>query len=105
MNDDKEDFWSTLDKIRQAYQEHTNQYEKETDEWWNNLEYEDKLRAFYSVCKRIYQGDVVERTSYRGVLYDVFEFDMDSYGLGLECKYMDLHNFIQNGMEKEKEDE
>ena len=28
--------------------------EKENDDYWNNLSYEDQLKSFYSVVKRIY---------------------------------------------------
>jgi len=69
-------------------------YEKECEEYWDNLDYEDQLKAFYSVVKRIVKGDIKENRSYRGVLYDVFGFDMDSYGIGMECGYMELHNSI-----------
>jgi hypothetical protein len=69
-------------------------YEKECEEYWDNLSYEDKLKAFYSVVKRLVKGEIKENRSYRGVLYDVFGFDMDSYGIGMECGYMELHNSI-----------
>jgi hypothetical protein len=69
-------------------------YEKECEEYWDNLDYEDKLKAFYSVVKRLVKGEIKENRSYRGVLYDVFGFDMDSYGIGMECGYMELHNSI-----------
>jgi len=69
-------------------------YEKECEQYWDNLDYEDKLKAFYSVVKRLVKGDIKENRSYRGVLYDVFGFDMDSYGIGMECGYLELHNSI-----------
>ena len=70
-------------------------YEKECDEYWDNLSYDDKLKAFYSVVKRIVEGEIIEGRSYRGVLYDKFQFDMDSYVIGMDCGYMTLHNSIQ----------
>lgn len=81
-------------ELQQAYQEGAARYEKECDDFWETLSYEDKLKAFYSVCKRLYQGEIKERRSYRGVLYDVFGFDLDAYGVGMECRYMELHNAI-----------
>ena len=83
--------WRELqDKMELAW----HRYEKECEEYWDNLDYEDKLKAFYSVVKRIVKGDIKENRSYRGVLYDVFGFDMDSYGIGMECGYLELHNSI-----------
>jgi hypothetical protein len=72
----------------------TLQYEKDCDEYWDNLSYDDKLKAFYSVVKRIVKGDIEENRSYRGVLYDVFGFDADAYGIGMEAGYLSLHNSI-----------
>jgi hypothetical protein len=69
-------------------------YAAECDKYWDNLSYDDKLMAFSSVVKRIVKGDVKDRGSYRYVLYDVFGFDMDSYGIGMQCGYMDLHNSV-----------
>lgn len=76
-------------------------YEKEADEWWSKLTPDEQLQAFYSVIKRVYQGDVVEQGSYRYVLYDVFGFGPDSYAVGMDCGYMSLHNAIKTGEEEQ----
>ena len=78
---------------RQA-QEADARYASECDKYWDNLSYDDKLMAFSSVVKRIVKGDIKDRGTYRYVLYDVFGFDMDSYGIGMQCGYMDLHNSV-----------
>lgn len=90
------DFFSgeEFQKIRQALQQSLVEYERSVDEFWNNLDYEDQLRAFYAVSSRIYKGEVEQRQTYRGVLYDVFNFDADAYALGMDCRYMDLHNLL-----------
>lgn len=75
-------------------QESAEQYEREAEKFWNEMPYEDKLKAFYSVCKRIKEGDLKKKGSYRYVLYDVFGFDADAYSIGIECGYIDLHNSI-----------
>lgn len=76
-------------------------YEQEADAWWEALTYDDKLRAFYSVVKRIYEGDVKDQGSYRYVLYDVFGFEADAYALGMDCGYMSLHNAIKTEEEEQ----
>ena len=76
--------------------------DEEYDKYWNSLSKEDQLKAFYSVCKRIHKGDVIDRGSYRWVLYDVFEFGPESYVIGMDCGYMSLHNYIYDGVEMEK---
>lgn len=70
------------------------QYDSDAESFWENLSYDDKLKAFYAVTKRIHKGDVQDKGSYRYVLYDVFDFDMDSYGVGMDSGYLDIHNSI-----------
>lgn len=89
FNSDK---WQELSKAMQEAQEI---YEQEAEDFWNNLSYEDKLRAFYAVSKRIHKGDVEDKGSYRYVLYEIFGFEMESYGIGMDCGYMDIHNSIR----------
>lgn len=98
----KKDFWEHQEEFAKAMQEGAERFDKESDDFWNKLTYEQKLNAFHSVCKRIYKGDVVEGRSYRGVLYGVFGFGTDAYLVGMECNYMDLHNYIQDGVESLK---
>lgn len=83
-------------------QEASAKYVADCDEYWDALPYDDKLMAFSSVVKRIVKGDIKDRGSYRYVLYDVFGFDMDSYIVGMECGYMNLHNSIVNIEELEE---
>jgi hypothetical protein len=100
----KEDKPSLLDILASAsetYNAAMKAYEAETDTWWESLSYDDKLRAFYSVVKRIHDGDIKQKGSYRYVLYDVFGFGPDAYGLGMECGYMSLHNAIKTDEEEQ----
>jgi len=76
------------------------QQDKDMDQWWNSLSKQDQQRAFYSVCKRIYMADVEDKGSYRHALYKVFDFDLDSYGLGMDCKFIDIHNLIKGGLDE-----
>ena len=87
-----------LKEVRKAFQQRTNEVAKEDYDWWDGLPYEERLRAFRCVCRRIQQGDVVERGSYRHVLYSVFGFDADAYVDGMDCGYMDIHNLIFKGL-------
>lgn len=70
------------------------EYGKQADEYWHGLSPDQQLMAFYAVCKRIHTGDVLNKGSYRHVLYDVFGFDTDSYGVGMACGYLAIHNHI-----------
>lgn len=90
-----------LSDASQAYQKAAEEYEAEASAWWEALPYDDKLRAFYSVVKRIHDGDIKQQGSYRYVLYDIFGFGPDAYGLGMECGYMSLHNAIKTDEEEQ----
>jgi len=88
-----------MEEIRRIYKEGRDIYDVECEDWWKDLSYNDKLKAFYIITKRIHKGDVVDQGSFRYVLYDVFEFDMDAYLVGMDSGYMDIHNAISNGVE------
>ena len=77
-----------------AIEEGQKKYDNDVDEYWEKLSYEDKLKAFYSVCKRIHKGDIKDRGSYRYVLYQVFGFDADAYTIAMRCGYDEIHNSI-----------
>ena len=87
--DDKK---SVYEDIASSMQEASDQYDQKAEEYWKNLSYEDQLPAFYIVTKRIHKGDIVEKGSYRYVLYDTFGFDFDSYIVGMDSGYLDIHN-------------
>lgn len=84
-----------LSELQQVQVQCEEEFKTSADQWWDNLPYEDKLKAFFSVCKRIHKGDIVDEGSYRYVLYDVFDFSMDSYSIGMMCGYLDIHNSIE----------
>lgn len=92
-----------LQEMGKLQEEFRKEYDADAEKFWDSLSHDGQLKAFYSVCKRIYEGDVVKRGSYRYVLYDVFGFDESSYIVGMECRYMELHNLIGEGLEKKSD--
>jgi len=80
------------DEEKTIFKEASDQYDRKAEEYWKSLSYKDQLQAFYIVTKRIHKGDIVEKGSYRHVLYDTFGFDLDSYIIGLDSGYIDIHN-------------
>lgn len=91
-----------MEKLRQAMKESRKEYEKDTESFWNNLSYEDQLKAFYYVTSKIYQGDVIDDGSYRYVIYDLMGFSEEAYSLMMDSHYLELHNIIADGMEYRK---
>ena len=83
----------------QAYRQAVEEYNQKMQKWWENLPSEEQQWAFYNVCRRIYQGDVIDCRSYRGVLYDTFGWGPEAYAIGMEARYMELHNLLGDGLE------
>lgn len=86
--------WQELNRLQL---EATKIYDKDCDKFWDELPYEDQLKAFYSVVKRIYDGEIKQQGTYRYILYDVFGFGPEAYAMGMECGFMYLHNAIDAG--------
>lgn len=97
--DESEKLGIVLSELSDMLEQIEEQYDAECNQFWDDLSEEDKLKAFFSVCKRIYKGDVEDRRSYRGVLYDVFGFGSESYTIGMQCGYHHLHNLISEGID------
>ena len=60
-----------LAEISQEMEKHRKEDEARNDAWWEGLTEEEREDAFYAVCKRLHQGELKERGSYRYVLYNV----------------------------------
>lgn len=94
-----EEFFKASEELRKTFEDIQRRDEEDAESFWNGLSYDDKCNAFHAVVKRLVQGDIKDKGSYRYVLYDVFGFDADMYVRGMNCGYMTLHNSIFDGME------
>jgi len=68
----------------------------ETDKWWDSLSEDERKKAFFSVCSRIYESEIIDRGSYKFTLYDKFDFTEgpDTYKLGINSGFKALHDTI-----------
>ncbi len=89
-----QEFEKNLEDTTHHYQEVMKRFAEEQEAYWNSLSKEDQLKAFCAVCRRIVQGELRDKGSYRWVLYDVFGFGPESYTQGMDCGFMALHNAI-----------
>ena len=85
----------------EAVREASKQFDANSEAYWNSLTKDQQLDAFCAVVRRIYQGEIKERRSYRGVLYDVFEFGPDSYVPAQYAGYLTIHNMLYEAVELE----
>lgn len=93
MNEELE---KSLREASDFYTEAMKQLEKEQEAYWNSLSNDEQLKAFCAVSRRIHQGELIDKGSYRWVLYDVFGFGPEAYTQGMDCGYMALHNSIMD---------
>ena len=94
-----DEYIKASENFSKLYEEARVANEKEANDFWDSLSYDDKCNAFHAVVSRIYDGDVNQRGSYRYVLYNAFGFDPGMYARGMDCGYMALHNAIFDGEE------
>lgn len=85
---------TALARLREAYLEARQVNEAREEALWTSLSYEQRLDLFCAVVRRIHKAELVDKGSYRYALYTVFGFDLDSYGRGMDCGYLDIHNAI-----------
>lgn len=94
MNEDAESALSELAEASKVFQDTLEENKRRYNEKWNSLSKEDQLDYFCAVIEKLYQGDVVEGRSYRGVLYGVFGFGPEAYVPAQCAGYLNIHNMI-----------
>jgi hypothetical protein len=95
-----EDFLRTLAELGEEQEKAEKHFDAEMDDWWNAMSKEDQMKAFYSVVKRVVDGELVQKGSYRYILYEVFGFEPESYMIAMMAGFMALHNSIERDVEK-----
>ncbi len=64
------------------------------EKFWAGLTLEQQLDAFCCVMRRLSKGELEDKRSYRGVLYDTFGFGPEAYAAAQMAGYLELHNCI-----------
>ena len=83
-----------LEEASNSFQIVINEWEKEQEEYWNSLTKEEQLKVFCAVSRRIYTGEILEKGSYRYVLYNTFGFGPEAYAPAQVAGYLSIHNAI-----------
>jgi hypothetical protein len=87
-----------LKALRKAWHEAEKLQNAEDDAWWDSLDCDGKSQAFRQITKLMHKAEIIDKGSYRHVMYEVFGLD---YGDGLP-HYMALHNLIHQGLKAEQ---
>ena len=99
MDDNKLDLNDLAKIYSSQIKEQKQKQDRESQEFFENLSYDDQIKVFYHVCRIIWLGEIIERRTYRGVLYEMFKFGPDAYSLGMDCGYFDIHNNLYTAHE------
>lgn len=94
MDEKQKNALDNLEEISKTFQEVFDEIEKEQEEYWNSLTEEQRLKAFCAVSRRIHEGEIEKKGSYRYVLYDVFGFGPEAYAQAQMAGYLAIHNSI-----------
>jgi hypothetical protein len=86
-----DDLLAELNDI-QTFQQET--FKNQSEDLWNSISKDDQLKLFCAVIKRLSEAELEENKSYRGVLYDKFNFDLNSYSVAQNSGFLELHNSI-----------
>jgi hypothetical protein len=78
----------------QAFNDAMNGIKNEEEDYWKSLTVDQQMAAFNCVIRRLYDGEINEQRSYRGVLYDVFGFGPESYARAQMAGFLAIHNAI-----------
>ena len=90
----KEDALKAFEEFSKIFREAMDLIEQDSEAFWNSLSKDDQLKAFCAVSRRIHRGEIVDKGSYRHVLYGVFGFGPEAYAPAQSAGYLDIHNAI-----------
>ena len=77
-------------------------YKNKAKAYFESLDTDTKLLLFYHITNTIFQNYFTDKGSYRGLLYDKFEFGPEAYGLGYSSGMFAIHNAIYTPDELEE---
>ena len=83
-----------LAETRNAFLEAAEHEKSLSESFWNGLSSEEQLWAFCAVMRRLHQGELEDKRSYRGVLYSVFNWGPEAYAPAQLSGFLDIHNSI-----------
>ena len=98
MNEQEDDgvekAMAEMSEMSQRFQKVVDEIEKEQEDYWASLSKEQQLMAFCAISRRIVDGEIKQKGTYRYVLYNVFGFGPEAYMAAQCAGYLDIHNAI-----------
>jgi len=87
-----------LDLQEKALEEYT----LKAKEYFDSFDVDNQLLLFFHITNTIFNNYFNDNGSYRGLLYDKFNFGPESYSLGIDSGMFALHNSISTPKENEE---
>ena len=84
-----------MDLVQKSNKRKQENFEREEMKY-NGLSHEDRLDIFCAIVRRLYQGEIESRCTYRYVLYDILGFDPEAYSRAQDAGFFALHNSFMN---------
>ncbi len=78
------------------------EYKQKAKEYFQALDVDNQYLLFFHITNTIFENYFKDGGSYRGLLYDKFEFGPETYGLGMDSGMFTLHNSISTPAENEE---
>ena len=97
--------WSNSDEHKELLQieeQVREQYTLKAKEYFQSLEVENQHLLFFHITNTIFQNYFKDNGSYRGLIYDKFNFGPEAYSLGMDSGMFTLHNSISTPNENEE---
>jgi hypothetical protein len=92
----KQEVMDALYDTGNAFAASADQYQQMANTYYSGLEPEEQLWAFCSIVEKLSRGELDERRSYRGILYDTFGWGPEAYAAAQTAGFLGLHNSIYN---------
>ena len=89
-------------ELLKIQEEALEQYEQKAKEYFQSLEVENQHLLFFHITNTIFQNYFKDNGSYRGLIYDKFNFGPEAYSLGMDSGMFTLHNSISTPNENEE---
>lgn len=86
--------YDEADKPEKTFQDIEQEIAQDQEALWNTMTKADQLRVFCCIMRRLVQAELVDRGTYRYVLYQVFGFGQESYMHAQLAGFLELHNSI-----------
>jgi hypothetical protein len=77
-------------------------FKQKAKDYFQSLDTDTQLLLFYHITNIIFENYFNDKGSYRGLLYDKFDFGPEAYGLGYSSGMFAIHNAIYTPDELEE---